>query len=220
MMRLALVLVVLVAGGLRVDVRADVPLELTWDDLVPPAPALIDPLAAVEPLAKDDLYFIYHTEKNIGLGYTPAGKEAERMAEERRDRLYRAGIEVDRLLGELSALELEIMRQDQLVDEGLNSNLIRMPGYALPLEMTEDGVTEFLLVPYVGACIHTPPPPPNQMVLVVLDEPYRIQSLYDAVWITGEMRVQSASMALSFVDGEAVVETGYRLKAALVEPYN
>ena len=25
---------------------------------------------------------------------------------------------------------------------------------------------EFLLVPYFGACVHTPPPPPNQMVYV------------------------------------------------------
>jgi hypothetical protein len=31
-----------------------------------------------------------------------------------------------------------------------------MPGYPLPLELSGKEVTEFLLVPYVGACIHPP----------------------------------------------------------------
>jgi hypothetical protein len=43
---------------------------------------------------------------------------------------------------------------------------IRMPGYVVPLDAVRDGRREFLLVPYFGACIHTPPPPANQIVLV------------------------------------------------------
>src|SRR6187399_1445007 len=43
---------------------------------------------------------------------------------------------------------------------------VKVPGFMVPLEDEEEMVTEFLLVPYVGACIHTPPPPPNQIVLV------------------------------------------------------
>ncbi len=38
----------------------------------------------------------------------------------------------------------------------------------LPLEMSGPKAVEFLLVPTVEACAHTPPPPPpNQLVYVV-----------------------------------------------------
>ena len=36
---------------------------------------------------------------------------------------------------------------------------IRVPGYVVPLEKDKAGLREFLLVPYFGACIHTPAPP-------------------------------------------------------------
>ena len=35
-----------------------------------------------------------------------------------------------------------------------------------PLEDDPSSVSEFLLVPVLGSCIHTPPPPPNQIVQV------------------------------------------------------
>ena len=43
---------------------------------------------------------------------------------------------------------------------------VRIPGYAVPLDTERSETREFLLVPYFGACIHTPPPPANQIVLV------------------------------------------------------
>ena len=51
--------------------------------------------------------------------------------------------------------------------KALDGQQVRLPGYIVPLEVSEEGrVTEFLLVPYFGACIHVPPPPPNQIVHV------------------------------------------------------
>src|SRR5687768_227568 len=47
-----------------------------------------------------------------------------------------------------------------------NGKRVRVPGYMVPLDDSASGVDEFILVPYYGACIHTPPPPPNQMVYV------------------------------------------------------
>ena len=38
--------------------------------------------------------------------------------------------------------------------------------FIVPLEDDMQQADEFLLVPYFGACVHTPPPPPNQMVYV------------------------------------------------------
>ena len=51
------------------------------------------------------------------------------------------------------------------VVEALDGVQVKLPGYIVPLDMSEEGrVTEFLLVPYFGACIHVPPPPSNQIV--------------------------------------------------------
>ncbi len=50
----------------------------------------------------------------------------------------------------------------------LNKKLVSVPGFMVPLEDDADQVSEFLLVPFAGACIHVPPPPPNQMIYVKL----------------------------------------------------
>ena len=44
------------------------------------------------------------------------------------------------------------------LNPALDGAYIKMPGYIIPLETSSGGVTSFVLVPYVGACIHTPPP--------------------------------------------------------------
>lgn len=48
----------------------------------------------------------------------------------------------------------------------LNGANIKISGFMVPFDDDEDNVTEFLLVPQAGMCIHTPPPPPNQIILV------------------------------------------------------
>ncbi|MBT8415357.1 MAG: DUF3299 domain-containing protein [Boseongicola sp.] len=97
----------------------------------------------------------------------------------------------------------------------LNSELhgayIRMPGFIIPLELGSDGVTEFVLVPYVGACIHTPPPPPNQLVLVRTVDPWPSDNLWDPVWVEGRMSTQLMSTEIA--------ETGYALTADNMEIY-
>ena len=56
---------------------------------------------------------------------------------------------------------------------------VRLPGYVVPLANAQDGrLTEFLFVPYYGACIHVPPPPPNQIVHVVLPRPIEMPDMY------------------------------------------
>ncbi len=72
------------------------------------------------------------------------------------------------------------------VVEELIGRTIRMPGFILPLDAQPGGaIGEFLLVPYFGACIHTPPPPPNQIVHVVTEEPIVVERLFAPVWVTG-----------------------------------
>ena len=93
----------------------------------------------------------------------------------------------------------------------LHGAYVRIPGFVIPLELGAEGVTEFVLVPYVGACIHTPPPPPNQLVLVRTIEPWPSDNLWDAVWVTGRISTQLMSTEIA--------ETGYAMVADRMEVY-
>lgn len=50
--------------------------------------------------------------------------------------------------------------------QALDGKVVRIAAFIVPLEDDMQESDEFLLVPYFGACVHTPPPPPNQMVYV------------------------------------------------------
>lgn len=97
------------------------------------------------------------------------------------------------------------------LNKDLDGAYIRMPGYIIPLEMDGTGVTQFLLVPYVGACIHVPPPPANQLVYVTAEKPWPSDGLWDPVWVVGEMKTQLQSTDLG--------QTGYLLNADKMEIY-
>ena len=97
------------------------------------------------------------------------------------------------------------------LNETLDGVRIRMPGFVLPLEFGPDGVTEFVLVPYVGACVHVPPPPPNQLVFVTSETPWPSDELWEPVWVTGILTTEFQTTD--------VAETGYALAAVEIEPY-
>ena len=88
---------------------------------------------------------------------------------------------------------------------------IKMPGFIIPIDISGDGVTSFILVPYVGACIHVPPPPPNQLVFVTTKVPWPSERLWEAVWVTGTMQNK--------VQYTEVADTGYELEADRIEIY-
>ncbi len=96
--------------------------------------------------------------------------------------------------------------------EALDGQHIRLPGYLVPLYLGRDGrVREFLLAPYLGACIHVPPPPPNQLVLVRSAAGVPIGELHRPYWIEGVLQVSRENTALA--------EAGYRMEQAQLVPY-
>lgn len=214
----------LIAASLAVSLSASNALAetakvLTWDDLVPAAAPLDNPFDALSEDAKDDFSIAMRGRQDIALGFVEPGSDYERILKEAEQKLVDRGLDLDALIAEYDELMEEVERRERLVVPELEGEIVRLPGYALPLEFTEGGVREFLLVPYVGACIHTPPPPANQMVFVQLDEEYVLESLYDPVWITGRIRTEQASRSLSYMDGQTDVATGYAMNAMTIEPY-
>ena len=92
--------------------------------------------------------------------------------------------EAQRLYRDLQALLAQVPSEPAL--QGVKG---RLPGFAVPLDFDGDKVYSFLLVPYFGACIHTPPPPANQMVYVEIEGGFVLPSLYDPVIIAGAFDV-------------------------------
>lgn len=97
------------------------------------------------------------------------------------------------------------------LNEALDGAFVRMPGYITPLEMDATGVREFLLVPYLGACIHVPPPPPNQLVFVTTQTPWPTEKMLDAIWVTGQLRTHIQDAGLAII--------GYEMQAQNIELY-
>lgn len=97
---------------------------------------------------------------------------------------------------------------------------VRIPGHMLPLETDERGVTEFLLVPWVGACIHAPRPAADQMIHVSVPEGTEIRDLFATVWVDGEIRVQPGEYDLFLVDGSQIVPATYAMTADSISDYS
>ena len=91
---------------------------------------------------------------------------------------------------------------------------IRIPGYAVQLDAERSEKREFLLVPYFGACIHTPPPPANQIVLVRPTAQSKIKKMpesMDVLWVEGELKEGRVSTSQGV--------SGYMLEAISIAPY-
>ncbi len=98
------------------------------------------------------------------------------------------------------------------VVQSLEGRSVRLSGLVVPLTTVDGMLSDFLLVPYFGACIHVPPPPPNQTVHVVTGEDVAYRGeLFDTVWVQGTLRVERFRSE----HGEA----GYRIDASGVSPY-
>lgn len=125
--------------------------------------------------------------------------------------------DIDKLLDGSEESNAELARLEQAfnyapVVTDYDGKRVKIPAYITPLEF--DGQTkmkEFLLVPYVGACIHTPPPPANQIVFAQSSKLIELQNVYDPVWAIGTLKVETVQSALA--------ETGYKLEVNEILPY-
>ena len=187
---------------------------LKWDNLAPPWDNKRNPVEQLAKEQQDDVYTLLWGP-NYG---DPNGK---RNAEEQKayDSLKASGIDPDSLFAAIEKLREESIKRDQVLLFELDKEVIKLPGYVLPLDFDGTAVKSFLLVPYVGACIHTPPPPPNQIVYVEMAKAYESEKLFEPVWVTGRITVGMDKKSLTLVDGSDDVDVGYSLQATKIEPY-
>lgn len=96
-------------------------------------------------------------------------------------------------------------------EPSMNGRKIRIAGYALPLENSANKVTEFLIVPYYGACVHTPPPPANQIIHAKSFKPLSGVKMMAPIWTYGTLNLHKESTQWGVA--------GYRLTVERIEPF-
>ncbi|WP_051279265.1 DUF3299 domain-containing protein [Hellea balneolensis] len=157
----------------------------------------------------------------------PEGEDA-RLAElysefyEEQERKFREQLTLSQAAketGDLMSMIDEGSAQDTMdqigtynVVDDLNGAKIRLPGYVVPLDFNANfEYEEFLLVPYFGACLHTPPPPPNQIVFVKSSPATKVANINEPVWVEGTMKTGQF--------GSDLGNSAYELTLSKLEPY-
>ena len=193
--------------------------ELKWDDLKPRGLEFDDPF---KKLSEDQLFNLgtvarYQQHQNNKQKIPDSLKVEYQQALEI---LKKEAVDIDGLFAKRAEVTEKRRLQAQTANVDLNGKNIRMPGYLLPLEFKDKKVTEFLLVPWVGACIHTPPPPANQIVHVKLAKGFETDGgMYTPVWVNGVMKTENNNPELSYIDGKKNIDVSYVMQADEVENY-
>jgi nickel/cobalt exporter len=186
----------------------------SWGSLAPSVEPYENPFDEMPFEQIDDLRTIARADMAAADGLRDASLE-ERAAAARL-RLEAAGLDVAALFAQRALI---MQRRDEAVLGVTTTHLdkvVVMDGYALPLRTKKEGVVEFLLVPWVGACIHTPSPPANQIVHVDYPQGFKAVNLFTPIRLEGRLTHQPAEYDLFLVDGTTRVATSYAMEQAVI----
>lgn len=190
--------------------QAGEPAFAGWDALAPSVEPYEDPFLEMSYKQKDDLRTILLASQT---GPSPALKKD---VQEARERLRTEGYDPDALLVQrLIVMEKRRKAATGVTDDFLGQRVF-VDGYILPLRKDKGRVYSFLLVPWVGACIHTPPPPPNQMIRVDVSDGIEVGRAFHAIRLRGVLMHAPSVSNLFLVDGQRMVEASYSLNAAQI----
>lgn len=188
--------------------------KITWKDLTPTFKPLKDPLAKLDPTLRYGLQTVVWVrsltaEQKKAAEYQSIIKDAKRYEVG----FKKAKIDVDKLIVSYAKQQMELLKRQSKTVTKLDKKRVQLAGYLLPLEFSVKGETDFLLVPFVGACIHVPPPPANQIVFVKTKKRFTPKGLFTPVRVTGVLATRASKKTLALADGSGPVSVGYHLSA-------
>ena len=203
---------------------------VTWEDLQAQSTRLQNPYEHLTPTQTYQLSSLYQLRDWIEVNQ-PAPDSFEREELQRLEALFVAeGIDADELLKEADAARAYWAAHSRATNADITDSLVLIDGYVLPLSVKgprenagQSGnqakqIDEFLLVPYVGACIHVPAPPPNQMVYIKTSEVVENPGIFSPVQVEGELQAHEGSYELFQIDGSRTVDVSYRMNLKAIAP--
>jgi hypothetical protein len=190
---------------------------ISWEQLVPPFDQSKNPFLNLPQDQRSHFIRLWKIHKRQLAGKNSANQDF-------RANKYIAALEaggVDVKAGISDMVEYVRLRKEnerRLVEE-LNGKNVTLEGYLLPTEFNGDRIVEFLLVPEVGACVHTPVPPVNQLVYVKLPEGIANPGLFTPVRVGGLISTDTNNHSIPYSDGDSPAESGYSMLATRVERF-
>jgi len=195
------------------------PMAIGWQDLEGKVAPFHNPF---DVLTDDQLYnlSVYGRISEMKQ-YVPdqVSDEMLKEAENAKAKLIAENIDIEYFFKQRLLL-IEKRKAAALITNGLLANReITMSGFMLALNFDNGLVTEFLLLPVMGACSHKPVPPANQIVFVKAKKAIEAGSPYMPVQVTGTMHITPQDKNLYLVDGHKHITMSYTLENTLVEPF-
>jgi len=186
----------------------------TWAELAPSVEPYDNPFDDMPFEQMDDLRTIHRAEMMDAAGRLD--EATAKAAAEARRRIAEAGLDVAYLFAQR---EFIMQRRKEAATGVTETHLdqdVMMDGYALPLRAQDGRVVEFLLVPWIGACIHTPPPAPNQIVHVEYPEGFEAFNMFTPIRLEGRLTHRPTEHDLFLVDGTRRVPASYAMEQAVI----
>ncbi|MGD1453815.1 DUF3299 domain-containing protein [Vibrio harveyi] len=194
------------------NVSAD---QLSWEQLLPvDVPQIEDPFVKLTDQQLFELGSLarYRDAQNLNEQQKQTMKELE-------DSLKADDLDIEWLFKKREEITQHRRMLASMPNTTLTEDTYEIPGFVTPVEFNNDVVTKFFLVPTMGACIHTPPPPANQIVLVDYPKGLKLTSLYEPIWVKGDLHVKKTKADVSYSDGASNVETIYQMDKVSIRPY-
>lgn len=192
---------------------------LDWSDLAPPPAAAEDNPFARLSAAHTDLLRELAVSRLL---VQRLGQRSDAVAQRERAivaALRAEGLDAEAMLARRDTLMAERRARAETVLRSVDGQALQLAGYLVPLTVEGERVHEFLLVPWAGACSHTPPPPPNQLLRVRAPDGGLDPALAQrAVRVSGVVRVRPQVQQVTMVDGVLAVTSGYAIDDASVTP--
>lgn len=185
---------------------------LDWTDLKPQMKEEIVVLPDITEAQRESLQTI------LFLDSVP-NKANQKLANQIIVELGSEGVDARDLLEKRATYMAQMQARSETTTDRFDKQNIRMAGFIVPLEMTGEKSTDFLLVPVAGACIHLPPPPANQIVRIRYPEGFEIKNVQYPVWVEGIFTSDKQTEDVFLVDGNTSVTMGYSMEATNIEDY-
>ena len=183
--------------------------QIIWQDLQGKVAPYYDPFRE---LTQKQLYNFSIYGRVLELQKSLPYKVSEKMVhmgEEAKAKLIADNIDIDDLFAQRKIIIEKRRKAAMQTNDSLNNRKIQISGYLLALEFDQGLVTEFLLVPTVGACSHKPVPAANQLILVKTNKAFDAGSPFIPVRVTGTLQVNQQNKKLNLVDGNKQVQMSY-----------
>jgi len=195
-------------------------MKINWQDLQGKVGPYQDPFAD---LTEDQLYNLsvygrISEMKRLFPAYEIT-EEMDKEAEAAKAILIAEEVDIDYLFAQREIIIEKRKKAALVTNDLLADREIEMSGYMLALEFNNGLVTEFLLVPTIGACSHKPVPPSNQLIYVTAQKAIAAGSPYMPIKVTGTLRITPQTKDLYLVDGQQQIQMSYSLENTIVEPF-